>query len=152
MVSVTVTITEPNICFYDAEESNGFKKVQKFLDKWGEEVPFFTFSEHGKFGWSEELSGLNLDDYEYENHLLWFMGSDVEGDLPLSFGEGEPEDDDLELYSDLFNLVGSDIGLGMIIEESNTQGYWSAGFSLTKGGLKWWIDDYTNIEEENEDW
>ena len=72
------------------------QKVQEFLDKWREYVPFFSFSEYGEFGWSEELVALDLDDYEYENFLLSFMGSDVKDSLPFSFGEGEYED---EFYS-----------------------------------------------------
>ena len=149
MASINVTLSDHiENCFYDAEaEGNSSAKVQEFLDKWGEEVPFFSFSKHGEFGWSEELVSLDLDDYEYDNFLLSFMGSDVKDALPFSFGEGEYED---EFYSDLFNLVGDKLSLGMRIEESNTRGYWSGGFFLTKDGLEWELDFYE--DNEDEDW
>ena len=87
MASINVTLSDHiDNCFYDAEaEGNSSAKVQEFLDKWGEEVPFFSFSKHGEFGWSEELVSLDLDDYEYDNFLLSFMGSDVKDALPFSF-------------------------------------------------------------------
>ena len=53
------------------------------------------------------------------------MGSDVKDSY--SFHKGEHEDE--FCTSDLFNLVGDKLSLGMRIEESNTSGYWSGGFS-----------------------